>query len=50
MPPGTRHVINIVTAVDGESPALFWAFALTVAHSELVYIPIPFVFLADFCY
>lgn len=48
--PGTRHFISVVTAVDGTPPALFRAFVLAVAHSEHVYIPIPFVFLADFCH
>ena len=48
MLPDTRHLINIVTAVDGGSLELFWAFVLAVAHSELVYIPFPLIFLQIF--
>ena len=48
-----HHPINIVTISGGspeQSQTLLGSFVLAVAHSEYVYIPIPFILVADFCY
>jgi len=45
LPPWAQVHANVIDSFDGN----ILAFVLAVAHSEQVYIPIPFAFLVIFC-